>query len=105
FDRDLKVVIFGTGGMSHQLTGPNFGRMYGEHDLDFLRRIVADPHALAELSHHTLMERFGVRRCFYGHLHGPAHHIALEGLRGKIDYTMVSADYLDFKPLKINEIF
>ncbi|MCZ4316176.1 class III extradiol dioxygenase family protein [Comamonadaceae bacterium G21597-S1] len=56
----LRVAIVGTGGMSHQLTGPNFGRMRSEHDLDFLRRIVADPDALAELSHHTLMERFGV---------------------------------------------
>ena len=53
----------------------------------------------------ALMERSGVRRCFYGHLHGPAHHIALEGLRGTINYTMVSADYLNFKPLKINGIF
>jgi protocatechuate 4,5-dioxygenase beta chain len=56
----LRVAIVGTGGMSHQLTGPNFGRMQSAHDLDFLQRIVADPDSLAELTHHTLMERFGV---------------------------------------------
>lgn len=48
-----------------------------------------------------LLERYEVRRCFYGHLHGPSHKLALEGLWGGIDYRLVAADYLDFKPFNV----
>src|SRR5262249_2488658 len=43
FDQDLKVVIFGTGGMSHQLQGPRAGFINKEFDLQFLDRLVKDP--------------------------------------------------------------
>lgn len=49
-----------------------------------------------------LLKRYDVRRCFYGHLHGASHGIAQEGLWDGIDYRLVSADKLDFKPLKVN---
>ena len=45
-----------------------------------------------------LMKRFGVTRCFYGHLHGPSHGLAMEGPWDGVDYKLVSADYLNFKP-------
>lgn len=48
-----------------------------------------------------LMERYGVRACYYGHLHGGSHRLALEGRAGSIDYHLVSADYLKFVPQKI----
>lgn len=48
-----------------------------------------------------LLERYEVRACFYGHLHGGSHRLALEGLRGSIEYHLVSADYLGFQPKKI----
>ncbi len=48
-----------------------------------------------------LLERYGVSRCFYGHLHGPAHKLALQGPANGVDYRMISADYLDFAPEKI----
>lgn len=48
-----------------------------------------------------LLERYGVSRCFYGHLHGPAHKLALQGPAGGVAYRMISADYLDFTPEKI----
>lgn len=59
-ERDLRVAIVGTGGMSHQLTGRNFGDMHRDNDLDFLDRIERDPESLTDLTHQTLMERFGV---------------------------------------------
>ncbi|MFC5499460.1 class III extradiol dioxygenase family protein [Caenimonas terrae] len=59
-ERDIKVAIIGTGGMSHQLTGSSFGQMHRDNDLDFLDKIVSDPEALAGLSHQVLMEKFGV---------------------------------------------
>lgn len=45
-----------------------------------------------------LLKRYNVSRCFYGHLHGPSHGLALEGLWDGIDYKLVSADYLNFNP-------
>lgn len=60
YPRDLRVVVIGTGGMSHQLTGVNFGQMHPDNDLDFLRRIEEDPLSLTEWNHRTWMERFGV---------------------------------------------
>ena len=48
---DLKVVIFGTGGMSHQLQGPRAGLINREFDTRFLDDLTADPAALAALPH------------------------------------------------------
>lgn len=48
-----------------------------------------------------LLSRYNVRRCFYGHLHGPSHGLALEGLWDGIDYRLVASDRLDFKPFPV----
>lgn len=45
-----------------------------------------------------LMKQYGVSRCFYGHLHGQSHGLAMEGLWDGIEYKLVSADKLDFRP-------
>ena len=45
-----------------------------------------------------LLEKYGVRRCFYGHLHGPSHKLAMEGLWDGVEFRLVSADFLEFKP-------
>lgn len=60
YAQDIKVAIIGTGGMSHQLTGPNFGAMNEQEDLDFLERIERDPESLAGLTHQQMMEKYGV---------------------------------------------
>lgn len=60
YGKDIKVAIIGTGGMSHQLTGPNFGAMDATADIDFLDRIENDPESLTRLTHEAMMERFGV---------------------------------------------
>lgn len=46
----------------------------------------------------SLLKRYQVRRCFYGHLHGPSHSLAIEGMWDGVDYKLVSADYLNFAP-------
>jgi protocatechuate 4,5-dioxygenase beta chain len=51
FERPLRVVIFGTGGMSHQLQGPRAGLINSEFDSAFLDEIVADPARLAQKPH------------------------------------------------------
>lgn len=48
-----------------------------------------------------LLERYGVKACYYGHLHGPSHRLAREGLFGTVEYHLVAADYIGFKPKKI----
>ena len=55
----LRVVIVGTGGMSHQLNGPRFGYMNERFDQDFLDRLERDPESLCRMSHRTLMEQAG----------------------------------------------
>jgi protocatechuate 4,5-dioxygenase beta chain len=51
FDQDLKVMIFGTGGMSHQLQGPRAGLINRDFDTKFLDGLTADPQALARIPH------------------------------------------------------
>ena len=48
-----------------------------------------------------LMEDYGVRACYYGHLHGPSHRLAVEGEQNGVSYFLVAADYLRFVPKKI----
>ncbi len=50
-----------------------------------------------------LMERYGVKLCCYGHLHGGSHRLAVVGKQGEIVYQLVAADYLGFRPQKICE--
>jgi protocatechuate 4,5-dioxygenase beta chain len=51
FDEPLKVQIWGTGGMSHQLQGARAGLINREWDNAFLDRLVADPDGLADMPH------------------------------------------------------
>ena len=48
-----------------------------------------------------LLKRYGIRRCFYGHIHG-AYDLPRSFVHDGIEMTIVSADYLNFIPLKIN---
>ena len=50
-----------------------------------------------------VLQRYQVKACCYGHLHGPSHRLAIEGERCGIDFSLVSADYLDFQLKKICE--
>ena len=51
FDAPLKVQIWGTGGMSHQLQGPRAGLINREFDTAFLDRLIADPQGLSMVPH------------------------------------------------------
>ena len=51
----------------------------------------------------TIIDRWRVERCYYGHLHGVTHKRAFEGKRSFTDYSLISADYLGFAPKKVLE--
>ena len=46
-------------------------------------------------------QRYGVRRRFYGHLDGPSHKLATEGSWDGVDYALLAADFINFRPQKI----
>lgn len=48
-----------------------------------------------------LLRDYDVRQCFYGHLHGASHGLAIEGLWDGVEYKLVAADRLDFRPYRI----
>jgi protocatechuate 4,5-dioxygenase, beta chain len=51
YDEPLRVQIWGTGGMSHQLQGPRAGLINAEWDKAFLDRLIADPKGLSQVPH------------------------------------------------------
>jgi protocatechuate 4,5-dioxygenase beta chain len=51
FERPLRVAIFGTGGMSHQLQGPRAGLINSTFDRTFLDELVTSPQTLARKPH------------------------------------------------------
>ena len=60
FPAGLRVVVMGTGGLSHQLNGKRFGFMNPAWDNEFMDALAADPERLAALSTRDFMERGGV---------------------------------------------
>ena len=51
-----------------------------------------------------LLQQYDVKKCYYGHLHGgTAHARAVQGERDGTEFSLVSADYLRFRPKKILE--
>jgi protocatechuate 4,5-dioxygenase, beta chain len=56
---DLRVVVIGTGGLSHQLDGKRAGFINKEFDALCLDKIVAEPDTLARISVHDLVQQSG----------------------------------------------
>ena len=50
-----------------------------------------------------LLRTYNVKKVIYGHLHGLAHRNAVSGEHNGIEYSLVSADYLQFVPKKIRD--
>lgn len=48
-----------------------------------------------------LLKKYDVQRCFYGHLHGGSHGLAMEGVWDGIDFRLVAADKLNFCPFTV----
>ena len=59
FPKDLKVAIFGTGGMSHQLQGPRAGLINSAFDKAFLDNLTDNPQKLVRMPHVEYMREAG----------------------------------------------
>ena len=48
-----------------------------------------------------MLAKYEVRNCFYGHLHGASHGLAMEGVWDGVNFKLLSADRLNFEPCRI----
>lgn len=61
YPEDLKVVVVGTGGLSHQLDGERAGFINKEFDLMCLDKLIDDPQALTHYTNTQLVELAGTQ--------------------------------------------
>lgn len=61
YPEDIKVVVLGTGGLSHQLDGERAGFINKKFDMMCLEKIVSDPEALTTISRHDLVREAGAQ--------------------------------------------
>ncbi|MFZ0421773.1 MAG: class III extradiol dioxygenase subunit beta [Xanthobacteraceae bacterium] len=59
YPEDLKVVIFGTGGLSHQISGPRAGLINSKWDKAFLDNLSKNPRKLVKIPHLDYMREAG----------------------------------------------
>jgi protocatechuate 4,5-dioxygenase beta chain len=59
YEEDLRVVVVGTGGLSHQLTGPRFGQVTPDWDQEFMRLLAEEPESLTRYTYAQLIELGG----------------------------------------------
>ena len=59
YPENLRVVIFGTGGMSHQISGPRAGLINSKFDKAFLDNLSNNPKNLTQLTHVEIMREAG----------------------------------------------
>lgn len=61
YPEDIKVVVLGTGGLSHQLDGTRAGFINKEFDLYCMEKIVTNPEELTKISRHELVRQAGAQ--------------------------------------------
>ena len=59
YPEDIKVVVLGTGGLSHQLDGERAGMINKEFDQMCTEKLVTDPESLTKITRHELVEKAG----------------------------------------------
>ena len=48
-----------------------------------------------------ILEKYNVKNCYYGHLHAKGINQAFIGNHNSVNFSLISADYLEFTPKKI----
>ena len=59
YPRDMKVVVIGTGGLSHQLDGKRAGFINKQFDLMCMEKLVSDPESLTHMTARELVREAG----------------------------------------------
>ena len=49
-----------------------------------------------------VLKEYNVRQCYYGHLHSKGCLSAFNGWTGGTEFHLISADFIDFKPVQVN---
>ncbi len=50
-----------------------------------------------------VLEKYEIKRCYYGHIHGNGCKKAFNGIRNGCEFNLLSADYVNFTPQKVNK--
>ena len=107
------VALCGTRGWFYEETGDQKVFLRELHRLEASLKAAGDREKLCFLHYPPLyqgytcpeimqlLEIYGVKQCFYGHLHGGSHRLAIEGARNGVEYRLVAADFVNFTPVKI----
>lgn len=61
YDEDVKVLLIGTGGLSHQLEGERAGHINKPFDLKFMESMISDPTWATQYSDRELVEHTGTQ--------------------------------------------
>ena len=98
------LVVIGYQAVITAMRSGDISYLAGDGPLLAFTRVAGGEKLLVRLTTSELyntLEEYGIKECYYGHLHGNSHKDAIEGNIGGINFHLISADYLDFKLVKI----
>lgn len=94
---DKKILLREAGRLSLSV---NEAKKAGGEPIVFLHYPpVYENDSCAELE--QVLVKNGIKRCYYGHLHGASCKNAVTGVKNGVDYRLVSCDYIQFNPVKV----
>lgn len=96
YERELGRLELSAQDMDRHLQGRDLVRVAMLHYPPVDKDGVVDP-GFADV-----MQRYGISLCLYGHLHSHAAAGAFNGVVGGTEYRLVSSDYMNFIPYKLN---
>lgn len=91
---DNKVLLREAGRLR---TSINLAKDTGLEPVVFLHYPPITQNMVCEDIYNVLLET-GVRRCYYGHLHGPSMTRSINSVRDGIEFALISCDFLAFAP-------
>ena len=50
-----------------------------------------------------MLEKYGVRECYYGHIHSKGCAAAFQGVKNGVQFRLVSADHVNFAPIRVRD--
>lgn len=96
---DNKVLLREAGRLK---TSINLAKETGLEPIVFLHYPPVTEKMVCDEIYNVLVES-GIKRCFYGHLHGPAMNRSVNDERDNIKFSLISCDFLKFAPKLIEK--